>query len=492
MKKIIILFFTLCPFIAIAQSPLLNDIVRVNPLSQARIANALDAIKPHAATGTNTYTVAFVGAYTSYSTGDVLKLTFANSNTSTTCSVNVNSIAVKALKDVEGNDLAVGALKAGGTYMFVYNGTNFRMLGGSGGGGGDFWELSGESILTDDTEITGQGIKNLHFGNALYDPAKMMKDLTFQARELFDMFLDVDGDGNAEGEVFIGSSVLSIHHDDRIELNVPSGGLTLNNAAPGSPSTQYLRGDMTWATPSGSGATAAGATGNVQYKSAGGGLQAEAALTYDSATNILLVDNVRPSANDAGALGSASLKWADLFLADGAVINFNNGDVTATHSSNAVTIAGGDLFVPAEAYGSGWDSDNSTPTKNDVYDKIQTITAVDYTRQAVSVSAGTLTLDMNSATLRNFDLTSTQSSAFTIAFSNTTNMVEAKLTLRLTGSVAITLPSTVEMQNYETINARWNTSTQVLTLVGSTATRFLMTFYYDGSVILTQASDNFE
>jgi hypothetical protein len=42
----------------------------------------------------------------------------------------------------------------------------------------------------------------------------------------------------------------------------------------------------------GGGATAAGATGNVQYKSNGGGLQAEAAFSYDSATNILDVDTV--------------------------------------------------------------------------------------------------------------------------------------------------------------------------------------------------------
>jgi hypothetical protein len=32
--------------------------------------------------------------------------------------------------------------------------------------------------------------------------------------------------------------------------------------------------------------------------------------------------------------------WSDLFLASGAVINFNNGDVTITHSANTLAFGG--------------------------------------------------------------------------------------------------------------------------------------------------------
>jgi hypothetical protein len=35
----------------------------------------------------------------------------------------------------------------------------------------------------------------------------------------------------------------------------------------------------------------------------------------------------------------------------------------------------GDIIVPAEAYGSGWNGSNEVPTKNDVYDKVETIVA---------------------------------------------------------------------------------------------------------------------
>jgi hypothetical protein len=50
--------------------------------------------------------------------------------------------------------------------------------------------------------------------------------------------------------------------------------------------------------------------------------------------------SVIPSANDSGALGSAALSWADLFLASGGVINWNTGDVTVTHSANLLAFAG--------------------------------------------------------------------------------------------------------------------------------------------------------
>jgi hypothetical protein len=52
-----------------------------------------------------------------------------------------------------------------------------------------------------------------------------------------------------------------------------------------------------------------------------------------------------PTADDGVALGTTSLKWADLFLASGSVINWNNGDLTLTHASNLLTLAGGDLAL---------------------------------------------------------------------------------------------------------------------------------------------------
>lgn len=46
---------------------------------------------------------------------------------------------------------------------------------------------------------------------------------------------------------------------------------------------------------------------------------------------------IKPSANDAAALGASGTAWSDLFVASGAVLNFNAGDVTLTHSSGTLT-----------------------------------------------------------------------------------------------------------------------------------------------------------
>ena len=76
--------------------------------------------------------------------------------------------------------------------------------------------------------------------------------------------------------------------------------------------------------------SASAASGTMGAASAGVSLKAGALL---------------PMASDGAALGSTSLMWSDAFLASGAVVNFNNGDVTMTHSANLLAIAGGNTRV---------------------------------------------------------------------------------------------------------------------------------------------------
>jgi len=67
-------------------------------------------------------------------------------------------------------------------------------------------------------------------------------------------------------------------------------------------------------------------------------------LLWDaSADSLLLYGTFAPATTDKAALGTTALMFSDLFLASGAVINFDNGDVTLTHASNALALAGGAL-----------------------------------------------------------------------------------------------------------------------------------------------------
>ncbi|MBI4036686.1 MerR family DNA-binding transcriptional regulator, partial [Candidatus Daviesbacteria bacterium] len=69
------------------------------------------------------------------------------------------------------------------------------------------------------------------------------------------------------------------------------------------------------------------------------------ALWVDAGTSAF-GGNIVPDANDGAALGTTSLMWSDLFLASGSVVNFNNGDVTLTHGTDALTLAGGVFVAP--------------------------------------------------------------------------------------------------------------------------------------------------
>ena len=61
----------------------------------------------------------------------------------------------------------------------------------------------------------------------------------------------------------------------------------------------------------------------------------------------LVADTLQPTTSDGVALGTTSLMWSDLFLASGSVINFAADDVTLTHSSETLTVAGGTFAAVA-------------------------------------------------------------------------------------------------------------------------------------------------
>ena len=100
--------------------------------------------------------------------------------------------------------------------------------------------------------------------------------------------------------------------------------------------------------------------------------------------------NFTPEANDGVALGSASLSFADLFLASGGLINWANGDVTLTHSTGDLALSSSDRLTFPYSSSTIYSSfiTASTTNLNIGGDAFTDLTGAD-----LSVSSGALTVD---------------------------------------------------------------------------------------------------
>jgi hypothetical protein len=73
------------------------------------------------------------------------------------------------------------------------------------------------------------------------------------------------------------------------------------------------------------------------------------ASTLFSANTITANTAFVPDVNDGAALGTTALQFSDLFLAEGSIINWDNGDVTLTQTGDSLALAGGNLFIGTTA-----------------------------------------------------------------------------------------------------------------------------------------------
>jgi hypothetical protein len=115
-----------------------------------------------------------------------------------------------------------------------------------------------------------------------------------------------------------------------------------------------------------------------------------------------------PATSGGNALGTATLMWANLFLAEAGVINFNNGNVLLTHAAGQLTITG--KLLASNAAGPAVLDEAATTTNPTLCpDKAEEDTGIGWASDTIHIVLGgaseysfsTTTLDINSNTITN-------------------------------------------------------------------------------------------
>lgn len=129
---------------------------------------------------------------------------------------------------------------------------------------------------------------------------------------------------------------------------------------------------------------------------------------------------------------------ASSVYATGSVLSFNAGETTVTHASHALTLVGGDFFVPDAAYdATNWNASLAVPTRNAVRDQMVLLAPL------VSPSFTTPTLGVAAATSVNkIALTAPATGATITILDGKTLTVNNTITLAGTDSTTMTFPST--------------------------------------------------
>jgi len=77
------------------------------------------------------YVVNLEPPITAYVSGLLISVKIANTNTTTTPTLNVNNLGAKTILKADGSAIGVGQILEGQLWLFMYNGTNFVLVGAS-------------------------------------------------------------------------------------------------------------------------------------------------------------------------------------------------------------------------------------------------------------------------------------------------------------------------------------------------------------------------
>lgn len=211
-----------------------------------------------------------------------------------------------------------------------------------------------------------------------------------------------------------------------------------------------------------------------------------AAMTIYSDQTVSIITSLEPDSDNAVPLGSTTWKWSDLFLGEGGVINWDNGDVTMTQTGNVLAVAGGDLRVATADVGTNADSVPTLSSTSTFTNKTLTTPVINGTitgtGQATAATASTITMrDTNAnitvnSVIAGYTTTATAAGTTTLTISSTYQQFFTGATTQ-----AVTMPASVPVgqawyiQNSSTglvtVNATAGANT-ILILAGGTSATF--------------------
>lgn len=174
------------------------------------------------------------------------------------------------------------------------------------------------------------------------------------------------------------------------------------------------------------------------------------------------VGAILPSTNDGAALGAAGQAWSDVFLAEGAVVNWDSGDVTLTQTGNVLAVAGGDFRVATADVGTNADSVPTLSSTSTLTNKrVQP-------RTASSTTASNLSPDLATA---NVYYRTTQTAALTIDAPTGTPVIGETIMIYVDSAGAQTL----------TINSTYKAFGAAFPATTTAGKTFMMSAQYTGS-----------
>ena len=106
----------------------INTVKYVTPSGLA-LSNQRNSHNYSATSGTDTYTATFTPTITSLTNGMLLEVLFGNANTSTTPTIDVDTLGATTIVKSDLTALSAGDIKAGSTHLLSYNGTNWQIIG---------------------------------------------------------------------------------------------------------------------------------------------------------------------------------------------------------------------------------------------------------------------------------------------------------------------------------------------------------------------------